>query len=67
MPGLSGLDLAKRLESTQPRMRVLFVSGYSDEDTTAFMRGNVAASYLQKPFRPSDLARKVAELMARPS
>ena len=65
MPGLSGLELAKRLVSIRPELRVLFVSGYADYDTATRLLGNTAVAYLQKPFGPAELARKVAEMISR--
>jgi PAS domain S-box-containing protein len=62
MPGMSGRDLAERLGKDWPDVRVLFVSGYTDD---ALSRHGVAsgAAFLQKPFSPSDLARKVREVL----
>jgi DNA-binding NtrC family response regulator len=65
MPGLSGLDLAKRLALLQPDMRVLFVSGYADQETASRVLDDPSAEYLQKPFAPAELARKVAEMISR--
>jgi two-component system, cell cycle sensor histidine kinase and response regulator CckA len=65
MPGMGGLDLAKHLAQSQPRMRVLFVSGYADQETAGLVLNDPATGYLQKPFGPADLARKVAEMIAR--
>ncbi len=63
MPGLSGAELANRLTALRPRIRVLFMSGYSDE---AIAQQGVLAprsAYLQKPFEPEALARKVREVL----
>ena len=65
MPGLDGPSLAKRLAPLQPKMKVLYVSGYADHDTAMRVLGDASAAYLQKPFRPEDLAGKVAEMIAR--
>ncbi len=59
MPGLSGPNLAARLMQQNPRMRVLYMSGYSDDATAvhgAFWGG---VPLLQKPFTPSQLAERV--------
>ena len=62
MPGFSGIELSKRLAPIRPDMKVLFISGYTDYDTTALaLEGNVA--YLQKPFGPVELASKVAQMI----
>jgi signal transduction histidine kinase len=59
MPGLSGPNLAARLMQQNPRMRVLYMSGYSDDATAvhgAFWGG---VPLLQKPFTPAQLAERV--------
>jgi PAS domain S-box-containing protein len=62
MPRMSGRQLADLLTRERPEMRVLLMSGHADEDTT---RGGVAAdgAFLQKPFNPAGLARKVREVL----
>jgi signal transduction histidine kinase len=63
MPGMSGGDLAERLEVLRPGLRVLFVSGYPDEDVTS--RGLIAPGrdVLTKPFTPAELRRRVYRLV----
>jgi two-component system, cell cycle sensor histidine kinase and response regulator CckA len=59
MPGLSGPNLAARLMQLNPRLRVLYMSGYSDDATAvhgAFWGG---VPLLQKPFTPAQLAERV--------
>ncbi len=67
MPGMSGRELADQLREFRPGLRVLFVSGYADN---AVLRHGVlepGLNYLQKPFTPDELARKVREVLdARP-
>jgi DNA-binding response OmpR family regulator len=63
MPHLSGNDLAARLRASRPDVRVLFVSGHSDE---AIERHGVLApdsSFLQKPIVPDVLARTVRDIL----
>ena len=63
MPGMSGPELAKRLADSHPDIPVLFMSGYTDE---AIVRHGVlepGVAFLQKPFTPDALARKVRELL----
>jgi two-component system cell cycle sensor histidine kinase/response regulator CckA len=59
MPGLSGPELATRLTESDPQLRVLFMSGYSDAADEA--RGNYLAGFpfLQKPFTAGRLAERV--------
>jgi GAF domain-containing protein/CheY-like chemotaxis protein len=65
MPAMSGPEVAERLAGTRPDTRVIFMSGYTD-DAIAH-HGTLAAgtAYLEKPFTPDDLARKVREVLER--
>lgn len=59
MPGMSGPNLAARLMQQNPKLRVLYMSGYTDDATEvhgAFWGG---VPLLQKPFTPSQLAERV--------
>ena len=59
MPGLSGPNLAAQLMQRNPKLRVLYMSGYTDDATEvhgAFWGG---VPLLQKPFTPSQLAERV--------
>ena len=63
MPHMSGNELARRLLAARPGLRVLFLSGYSDE---AIERHGVLApgsAFLQKPVRPDVLARTVRQVL----
>jgi two-component system cell cycle sensor histidine kinase/response regulator CckA len=60
MPHMNGRDLARVLVSERPDMRVLLMSGFSeDPDVLA----EVAAPFLQKPFGANDVARKVRAVL----
>src|SRR6185295_8082336 len=48
MPHMSGPELARRLEASQPKMRVLLMSGYTDDATTRSGLINGRATFLQK-------------------
>ena len=64
MPGVNGRVLAERLQADHPHMKVLYVSGYTDD---AVVRHGIVqnhAGYLQKPFTPHMLATKVREALA---
>jgi len=63
MPKLSGRELAERLAAVRPGLRVLFTSGYSDEAVVRHGEIRPGAGYLQKPFTPDSLARKVREVL----
>ncbi len=67
MPGITGRELAKRLTARHPKMRVLYMSGYTFGITTqtgmqsGLLEDGVA--FLQKPFTPSVLSEKVREVL----
>jgi CheY-like chemotaxis protein len=63
LPFLSGSALAERIKELRPDCRVLFMSGYTDD---AVLRHGVLESgyaFLQKPFRPADLALTVRQIL----
>jgi two-component system cell cycle sensor histidine kinase/response regulator CckA len=67
MPGLGGRQLAERLLTLRPELKVLYLSGYTDD---AVMRHGVLEEqvhFLQKPFSTAALARKVREVLDAPS
>ena len=66
MPGMSGRDLAERLGVERPGIRVLFISGYTDD--TMVRRGvrDAKVAFLQKPFTLENLAKKVREVLDGP-
>ena len=59
MPGLSGPNLAARLIQENPRLRVLYMSGYSEDAAAAHGTRWGGVPLLQKPFTPSQLAERV--------
>ena len=67
MPGMSCSELAKHLKSPHPKMKVLYMSGYTDN---AIVRHGVlekGVNYIQKPFTMEGLARKVREVLDKDS
>jgi len=65
MPNLSGRELSERLTRVRPGLKVLFLSGYTDD---AVVRHGVLESrvaFLQKPFTAAGLAQKVREVLDR--
>jgi CheY-like chemotaxis protein len=63
MPGLSGRELATRLADLRPEARVIFMSGYTDDAVTRHGVLEPGLAYLQKPFTPDTLGRKVREVL----
>jgi DNA-binding NtrC family response regulator len=63
MPGMSGRELAERLRSLRPKMKVLYMSGYSSHAAlaTGVLEANIA--FIQKPFTPRSLAEKVRQVL----
>ncbi|MFN7964855.1 MAG: PAS domain S-box protein [Acidobacteriota bacterium] len=66
MPQIGGKELAQRLMADRTDLRVLYVSGYSDQILFGAEDLGSAATFLQKPFSPDRLARKVREILDRP-
>jgi len=59
MPDLSGRDLAERFKTLRPAMKVVFMSGYTDDAVVRHGILQEGIAYLQKPFTPVSLAKKV--------
>ena len=65
MPGMNGPALAKQVRSLRPQMKILYMTGYSGE----FIRADMltpGVSFIQKPFTPADLGRKIRKMLADP-
>jgi two-component system, cell cycle sensor histidine kinase and response regulator CckA len=63
MPEVNGRALAERLATTAPAMRILFMSGYSDEAVSRHGEISPDAEFIEKPFSDRALARKVREVL----
>jgi CheY-like chemotaxis protein len=64
MPQMSGRDLARRLKDHLPDLKVLFISGYTDDALADHGVLAPGIALLEKPFSPESLARKVREVLA---
>jgi CheY-like chemotaxis protein len=67
MPGMSGRELGEKLAEERPALKVIFMSGYTDE---AVVRHGVLAegtAFIQKPFQLVTLLSKVREVLDRPA
>jgi CheY-like chemotaxis protein len=63
MPGMTGRELAQRMVRVRPGLKVLYMSGYSDDLLAKDGLTSGSLSYLPKPFAPAELARKVREVL----
>jgi PAS domain S-box-containing protein len=63
MPLMSGRTLAEHVQRVHPETSVLYMSGYADEQTGRRRALAPDASFLQKPFTPPELARRVRETL----
>jgi CheY-like chemotaxis protein len=63
MPILNGRELGERLAADRPELRVLFMSGYTDDDVVRRGLLRPGVPFLQKPFMPADLSRKVRAVL----
>ncbi len=66
MPQMNGRELVERLAKSKPGIKVLYTSGYTDD---AVVRNGIlesGVSFLQKPFTPGSLLRKMREILDKP-
>jgi PAS domain S-box-containing protein len=63
MPGMNGAELATQLVQHHPEMKVLFMSGYTDDTITRHGVLDEGVSFIGKPYTPMALAKKVREVI----
>jgi two-component system, cell cycle sensor histidine kinase and response regulator CckA len=66
MPGLGGRDLVTHVRDSYPELRVLFVSGYTEEGIRRHGVLDTESAFLEKPFTAERLAQKVREVLDTP-
>ena len=67
MPEMSGPELARHMTELRPEIKIIFTSGYTND---AIARQGVldpAVAFIQKPYRPKALARKIQEVLDVPA
>lgn len=63
MPKMGGHELAQRLTAQRPGLRVLYVSGYTEDSIVRNGEPRYGRLFLPKPFTPDELARRVREVL----
>jgi two-component system, cell cycle sensor histidine kinase and response regulator CckA len=63
VPGMSGRELAERLLSSRPNMKVLYMSGHTDDAIVRYGVLGEKMAFLQKPFTPTVFLQKVREVI----
>ena len=67
MPGFHGPALYQRLSQQRPGLRVLFMSGYTDDEIVHAGRIDAGVDFIEKPFTASRLTQKVRDVLDRPA
>jgi CheY-like chemotaxis protein len=67
MPEMSGPELARQMVSLRPGMKVIFTSGYTDDAIARQGAIDPAVAFIQKPYRPKALARKIRQVLGEPA
>jgi PAS domain S-box-containing protein len=63
MPQLGGRELAERLQRQRPALRVMYISGYVDEEISQYSASTPGMSFMSKPFTIEDLTQKVRTML----
>jgi CheY-like chemotaxis protein len=66
MPGMSGREVASYLTAKRPDMRVIFMSGYTNDVIAHHGVLDSGISFIEKPFSQETLMRKLREVLDRP-
>jgi signal transduction histidine kinase len=65
MPHVSGRELAERIEKSRPGIRVVYMSGYTDDIIVHHGVTEEGIGFVQKPFSPDQLATRIREVLGR--
>jgi len=63
MPSMGGRELAARIMASRPQIRVLYMSGYTENVITSGGMLEEGLAFLQKPFSPAALVQKIREVL----
>ena len=63
MPQMGGRELAEKLRSRLPDIKILFTSGYTDDAVVRHGVIEADTNFIQKPFSPDKLAEKIREIL----
>ena len=66
MPGMSGPALAEKIKAVNPGVKLVYMSGYSDDTLLRHGLRESGEHFIQKPFGPADLIRKIREVLDAP-
>ena len=67
MPGVDGPTLVREVRDRYPELRVIFISGYTEDTFRQKLGEGVQVEFLSKPFTLQQLAGKVKEVMEAPA
>jgi hypothetical protein len=67
MPEISGPEAAERMARQRPGLKVLYMSGYTDDALGSHGVLHAGTALLQKPFSMADLTRRVRDLLDAPA
>jgi DNA-binding response OmpR family regulator len=65
MPRLNGLELSERIRAVRPETKVLFITGFGDQVPELRDLIKYGTNILRKPFLPSELLRKVEDMLTQ--
>ena len=63
MPDMDGVETFQRLHQLDPRVKVILMSGYNEQDATQRFVGRGLAGFMSKPFLVSDLVDAVRRIV----
>jgi CheY-like chemotaxis protein len=67
MPGMDGLEVARRIKASRPWLPVLIVTGYGNDENEATAKDIGVAQFLQKPLTPDTIEESAKEALRAPS